>query len=57
MANKFGVFVFGGLVGAIAALLCAPRSGEETRAMVADKANSVWGEAQEIGRASCRERV
>ena len=42
MANKFGVFVFGGLVGAIAALLCAPRSGEETRAMAADSMSVVW---------------
>ena len=49
MANKFGAFLFGGVVGAIAALLCAPRSGEETRAMVADKANTVWGEAQDWG--------
>lgn len=38
MANKFGMFLIGGVVGAVAALLAAPRSGAETRAMVADKA-------------------
>ena len=46
MANKFGVFLIGGAVGAIAALLAAPRSGRETRAMVADKANAVLDDAQ-----------
>ena len=44
MGNKLGVFLAGGLVGAVAALLCAPRTGSETRNMVA-----VWGEAQELG--------
>ena len=49
MGNKLGVFLAGGLVGAVAALLCAPRTGSETRNMVAEKANAVWGEAQELG--------
>jgi gas vesicle protein len=30
-------FVFGGLVGAVVALLMAPQSGEETRAIIRDK--------------------
>ncbi len=49
MGNKFGVFLAGGLVGAAAALLCAPRTGREARGMVAEKVNAVWGEAQELG--------
>ncbi len=49
MGNKLGVFLAGGLVGAAAALLCAPHSGRETRTLVADKVNSAWGEAQELG--------
>lgn len=47
MANKFSAFIIGGLVGAVAGLLYAPRTGAEMRAMVADKANQAWGEAQE----------
>lgn len=46
MANRLGTFIIGGLVGAVAALLYAPRKGEETRNMVAEKANEMWGEAQ-----------
>ena len=49
MGNKLGVFLAGGLVGAAAALLCAPRTGREARGMVAEKVNAVWGEAQELG--------
>ncbi len=49
MANKFGVFIIGGVVGAVAALLAAPRTGVETRAMVADKANQFMGDAQQWG--------
>ncbi len=41
MANKFGVFIIGGVVGAVAALLAAPRTGVETRAMVADRKSVV----------------
>ena len=47
MANKFGMFLIGGVVGAVAALLAAPRPGVETRAMVADKANEFVGNAQQ----------
>jgi gas vesicle protein len=39
--QEFGAFlvglVFGGLVGAVAALLLAPQSGEETRELIRDK--------------------
>ena len=33
----FAGFVIGGLVGAAAALLLAPQSGEETRTLIKDK--------------------
>lgn len=50
MGNKgIGAFIVGGLVGAGIALLYAPRPGVETRAMVSDKVNDTWGEAQEFG--------
>ncbi len=49
MSNKLGFFLAGGAIGAVAALLCAPRTGEETRAIVAEKANAAWGDAQSIG--------
>lgn len=46
---RLGSFLIGGIVGAAAALLYAPRTGEETRAYVADKANEAWGNAQNYG--------
>jgi gas vesicle protein len=46
--SGFGVFVFGGLMGAAVALLFAPRSGSETREMLTDKANEYWGQAGEM---------
>ena len=49
MGNKLGAFLAGGLAGAVIALLYAPRSGKETRAMVTEKVNTAWGEAQELG--------
>ena len=48
MSNKLGVFLAGGAVGAVAALLCAPRTGQEARTMVAEKVNEAWGQAQNI---------
>jgi len=40
-SNEFGAFLigflFGGLVGAVTALLMAPKSGEETRALIQEK--------------------
>ncbi|MDR1422490.1 MAG: YtxH domain-containing protein [Coriobacteriales bacterium] len=41
--GKFGSFVIGGLVGAALGILFAPRSGEETRAQLAEKADEYWG--------------
>lgn len=49
MSGKFGAFVVGGVVGAAFALLYAPRTGQETRALVADRANEAWGTAQRCG--------
>lgn len=43
MSNKLGIFLAGGAVGAVAALLCAPRTGQEARTMVAEKVNEAWG--------------
>ena len=44
--GKVGSFILGGLVGATVALIFAPRSGEETRALVAEKADEYWGKGQ-----------
>ena len=49
MGNKFSAFVVGGLVGAGVALLCAPRKGVETRALVAEKASTAFGQAKTVG--------
>ena len=42
--KKLGAFVLGGAVGAVAALLVAPRPGDETRAIVTDWASSNLGD-------------
>ena len=42
--KKLGMFVAGGLVGAAAALLAAPRPGDETRAIVTDWATNALGD-------------
>ena len=44
--GRLGYFVLGGVVGAGIALLFAPRTGEETRALVAEKADEYWGKGQ-----------
>ena len=57
---RLGWFVFGGAVGAVIALLYAPRSGEETRAIVADKAADLLGQGQTIyvqGRTKIKEGI
>ncbi|MDR2196547.1 MAG: YtxH domain-containing protein [Coriobacteriales bacterium] len=41
--GKFVSFVIGGAVGAALGILFAPRSGEETRAQIAEKADEYWG--------------
>jgi len=47
--NKATVFLMGGLVGAVAGLLYAPRSGAETRVLVSERMNSMYTEAVESG--------
>ena len=49
MSNKLGIFLAGGVAGAAVALLCAPRTGQEARTLVAEKVNAAWGQAQNIG--------
>jgi len=48
--DEFGAFlvgfVVGGLTGAVAALLLAPQSGEETRALIKDKSIELRDKAQ-----------
>ena len=49
--NGFGAFaiglVIGGLAGAVAALLFAPQSGEETRAQIKEKSIELRDKAQQ----------
>lgn len=51
--NKTGAFLtgalFGGLVGSAVALLYAPKSGEETRKVIADKSIEIRDKAIESG--------
>ena len=44
--GRLGAFLLGGVVGAGVALFFAPRTGEETRALIADKADEYWGKGQ-----------
>ncbi len=46
-ASGMGSFVLGALVGAGIALLFAPRSGEETQAIIRDRAMELKGTAEE----------
>jgi gas vesicle protein len=46
--SVLGAFLLGGLVGAVLVLLFAPRSGKETRDMIAEKTGEYWGEAGEF---------
>ncbi len=46
--SVFGAFLLGGLIGAVLGLLFAPRSGKETREMIADKSGEYWGQAGEV---------
>lgn len=46
--SVFGAFLFGGLVGAVLGLLFAPRSGKETREIIAEKAEDYWGEGVDL---------
>ncbi len=47
--SKIGPFIVGAMIGAGAALLFAPKTGEQTRAFVTEKANAVAGEAKDFG--------
>ena len=47
--SKIGPFITGAAIGALAALMLAPQAGEKTRALVAEKANAVAGEAKDFG--------
>lgn len=62
MKNNFSSFLFGGLIGALIALLFAPRSGEETRQILIERSEAMRDntlrsiqEAQEIALASLQE--
>ena len=49
-ATKFlAGFIVGGAIGAIAGVLLAPKSGEETRALIADSAKDAVRRADETG--------
>ena len=45
----FAGLVIGGLVGAAAAMLLAPQSGEETRALIRDKSIELKDKAVDVG--------
>jgi gas vesicle protein len=47
--KRFGWFIAGGALGAIGALLLAPRSGQETREYVVQRAGGFVGDAQGAG--------
>lgn len=42
-------FILGASIGAAAALLFAPKTGDQTRALMTEKANAVLGEAKDFG--------
>ena len=46
--SVFGAFLLGGLIGAVLGLLFAPRSGKETRDMIAERAEDYWGQGVEV---------
>lgn len=47
--GRISSFITGAAVGVIAALMLAPRSGEETRTLVVEKAGAVASEAKDFG--------
>lgn len=47
--SKIGPFICGGIVGAAIALMFAPQSGDQTRALVSEKMNAAAGEARDWG--------
>lgn len=50
MSTKDFVYglALGGAIGVCAGLLIAPRSGAETRAIITDRVDEVWGQGQEF---------
>lgn len=46
--SKFGAFVLGGLVGALIGMLFAPRSGKETREMLAERGQEYLDSAMDV---------
>ena len=47
-AGYLGWFFLGGVIGAAAALLLAPKAGRETREMIAERGGEVARKAQEL---------
>lgn len=47
--NKFMWMIVGGIAGAIGGILLTPRSGEETRNIVAEQADKIAKDAQDLG--------
>ena len=47
-AGYLGWFFLGGVLGAVAALLVAPKTGRETREILAERGNEVAKRAQEM---------
>ena len=47
--GRISSFVLGGAIGAAVALAFAPKTGDETRALVVEKANALAGEAKDFG--------
>jgi gas vesicle protein len=47
-AGYLGWFFLGGMIGAVAALLVAPKTGRETREILAERGNEVAKRAQEM---------
>ena len=47
-AGYLGWFFLGGMIGAVAALLMAPKTGRETREILAERGNEVAKRAQEM---------
>ena len=48
VAKFFAGFVVGAAVGAVAGILLAPQSGEETRELIAEKSKDLKDKANEI---------
>lgn len=46
--SKLTSFILGGMVGAAAVFFLSPRTGEQNRALVTEKANALVGEAKDL---------